>query len=421
VLKCFTRNEAMVDGRVVKGRKARQRKVRKREQMGVQGDHGAGQVNGHSGTDSEDVEMIADGVVDVPNGQKEDQAEEDLPNGHTNGDSRHPQTPGPRRKRKHRATMSDGHHEAVQNGGGDLNGDEQSPDDDEGEADDASSSAEVQSLDASGAWISCMAASHDGQWLALCATSGRTSVFNLDTLQVGRSSLFVLDIQLMLAQLHASLPTFPTPPAALLFAPSHPSLLGILLPTNNLIFYAIEDRRLLPPSQQIHTLNQALRPQYSPPQSASFEPSRSNPRSAKLIIWSHDWLCTARLDLDLIARTPGRKGSLMSPGSPSDVSRSLRRKRAREAREQLELVSASMSMSPSVQSSDRTGTGAGTSLRGQSSANDPESIRISNDGFRGVAGVEWLGEGELAVVERPYEDYVGELPAAFWSGGFGKR
>ena len=218
---------------------------------------------------------------------------------------------------------------------------------------------------------------------------------------------------LIVLQLHSCLPTFPAPPAALLFPPSHPSLLAILLPTSTLSFYAVENRRLLPHTQQIQTLNQALRAQYCPAQSAIFEPSRSSPRSAKLVIWSYDWLCTARLDLDLVAQTPNRKGSL--PGSPSDVSRSLRRKRAREAREQLEW------MSPSVHSSDRTGTP--TSLiqaRGPSAANDPEFFTISNDAFRGVAAVDWLGEGEMAVVERPYGDYVGELPAAFRSGGFGR-
>ena len=106
------------------------------------------------------------------------------------------------------------------------------------------------------------------------------------------------------------------------------------------------------------------------------------------------------------------------PGSPSDVSRSLRRKRAREAKEQLELVSASMS--PSVMSSDRTGTPSFSQGRGPSSANDVNFFKISNDGFRGVAGVEWLGEGEMGVVERPYGDFAGELPMAFSSGGFGR-
>lgn len=173
----------------------------------------------------------------------------------------------------------------------------------------------------------------------------------------------------------------------------------------------------MPYTQQVHLLNQALRAQYLPAQSASFEPSRSNPRSSKLVIWSHDWLCTVRLDLDLITRTPSRKTSI--PGSPSDVSRSLRKKRAREAKEQLDLVSASLS--PSIHSSERTGTP--TLLlhaRGPSSANDPDFFKISNDGFRAVVAVDWLGQGELCVVERPYGDYVGELPAAFSSGGFGR-
>ena len=109
----------------------------------------------------------------------------------------------------------------------------------------------------------------------------------------------------------------------------------------------------------------------------------------------------------------------MLPGSPSDISRSLRRKRAREAREQLELVSASLS--PSIQSSDRAGTPLSASpLRGGSSANDPDFYKFTNHGFRGIMGVEWLAEGEMMVVERPYSDFVGELPPAFFTGGFGR-
>lgn len=247
-------------------------------------------------------------------------------------------------------------------------------------------------------------------------------------------------------QPHASLPTFPHAPCALLFPPAQPSLLGVLLPSNALSFYHIEDRRLLPPTTQLVLLNQTLRDQHLPVQSASFEPCRSSPRNAKLIVWSHEWIATVRLDLDAIARFRNRNGhnnlNNISPSSPSDVSKSLRRKRAREAREQLEAVSAlsagastpslldfssdlgSVTRTGTPASATGTGTGSTTTwnktLASPSSADDPDFVKVIPNKFRSVAAVEWLNQGEMMVVERPLGDFEGELPPAFWTGRFGK-
>jgi U3 small nucleolar RNA-associated protein 4 len=217
----------------------------------------------------------------------------------------------------------------------------------------------------------------------------------------------------------------------------------VLLPSNALSFYHIEDRRLLPPTTQLVLLNQTLRDQHLPVQSASFEPSRSSPRNAKLIVWSHDWIATVRLDLDAIARFRNRNitNHNFSPSSPSDVSKSLRRKRAREAREQLEAVSALsagastpslLDFSSELGSVTRTGTpasaGTGTGstttwnkmMASPSSADDPDFVKVTPNKFRSVAAVEWLQQGEMMVVERPLGDFEGELPPAFWTGRFGK-
>lgn len=319
---------------------------------------------------------------------------------------------------------------------------------------------------ADAAWVSSLAASEDGQWLAVADLEGRVTIFNLDTLQVSltnalrcapyhfraptscaRDRVVANDIWIEAdsrVQPHASLPTFPHAPCALLFPPAQPSLLGVLLPSNALSFYHIEDRRLLPPTTQLVLLNQTLRDQHLPVQSASFEPSRSSPRNAKLIVWSHDWIATVRLDLDAIARFRSRNGhnpSHFSPSSPSDVSKSLRRKRAREAREQLEAVSALsagastpslVDFSSELGSVTRTGTpasaGTGTGstttwnkmMASPSSADDPDFVKVTPNKFRSVAAVEWLKQGEMMVVERPLGDFEGELPPAFWTGRFGK-
>lgn len=240
------------------------------------------------------------------------------------------------------------------------------------------------------------------------------------------------------------LPTLPQAPTAIAFPLAHPSLLAIASATGSLQFYHIEHRRLLPPSHQLATLNAALRTQFTPIQSMSFEPSRYNPRAARLVIWSHDWLCSVQLDLELIGRLAGKKGNAalramdghLGPEGlfESDTldSRSLRRKRAREAREAL-IESVSISGS-----SDHPSTPAGGSVNGNassnaapgvlgallgraaSSANNREFYKIQADNYRGVCAVDWFGEGEMVLVERPFGDFVGELPQAFWAGSFGK-
>ena len=163
-----------------------------------------------------------------------------------------------------------------------------------------------------------------------------------------------------------------------------------------------------------------------------------------MVIWSHDWLCSVQLDLEMIGNQAGKKGNAALPFSSlaegslsaassvngegmSGLPRNIRRKRAREAREALELVSLSGSsdqLSTPIEGSTAGGAGSArassvVSAQGWSSAKDPEFYKLQTDKFRGVAAVEWFGEGEMAVVERPFGDFVGELPPAFWSGRFG--
>ena len=118
--------------------------------------------------------------------------------------------------------------------------------------------------------------------------------------------------------------------------------------------------------------------------------------------------------------------------SPSIVSKSLRRKRAREARDAREAVSESgsserfstpLSTPTTLPSGSLLGSGnsqSGLGAVGKSSKSDPEFYKLVTDRFQAVGGVEWLGEGEVVVVERPFGDFVGQLPAQFWTGSFGR-
>ena len=453
VMKCFRRSDSLLDGRILKNKKRRWTTAQKDQQKAHRLAKQAGRANG-----------------DLPNGH----AEHGIPradgrpeaNGHVESEVDMEAKRADKRARRG-PRLHQGRPNGLPNGHSKLNGDvvqtgtndgshADPPENDESE-DDSDEPAENEPEPEStpdGSWITSLAASADGQWLAAADLLRRVYILNLDTLQQV-----------------AILPTLPYTPLNLAFPPSHPSLLTIIAPTGSLTFYHIEHRRLLPPTSQIMTLNQALREQYTPAQGAIFEPIRSQPRSAKVVIWSHDWMCTARLDLEIIGRQAGKRGNALlqttfglgsngsfpsvsdpsdpsipsvpsgtsstnlpespSETSPSFVSRSLRRKRAREAREALELISQSGS-------SERTGTplsgglaglggfaglgvGVGAKVAGQrSSKDDPEFYKISTDRFRSVAAVEWLKEGEMMVVERPMADFVGELPPAFWTAGFGR-
>ncbi|WVR08787.1 hypothetical protein IAU60_005845 [Kwoniella sp. DSM 27419] len=279
---------------------------------------------------------------------------------------------------------------------GDIDMDDQEKSDSESEDDEPQLGKQEDKVP----WVSCMAASDDGQWLGVSDLAGRVSVFNLDALQV-----------------YATLPTLPHSPLSLAFPPSSPLLL-LALPSNTLQFYHFEHRRLLPPTQQLYTLHSSLASLHTPLHGVTFSAMRGNGRNVKALIWGTDWLVTARLDLESIAKVRGRRGSespsvsLSIDGSPAGgLSKAMRKKRAREAREAREQVENS-----SVASFDALVSG--------SSAEDPDFVKVVRDRFKAILGVGWMAsngeEEEVGVVERPWADFAGELPGAFWSGSFGR-
>lgn len=287
--------------------------------------------------------------------------------------------------------------------------------------------------DQEGAWIACLAASEDGQWLVSSDTLGRVTVYNLDTLQVSRTKLFTglvsgCSVLPLTCQVHATLPTLPVPPTQLMFPSTSPSLLLILSP-HALTAYHIERRRLLPPtsSPQLAEINTALLVRYLPALGGCLDGS-----GKKLVIWGAEYLLTARLDL--------------SPNASSAMSskKASRRKRAREAREALER-STSLSLSgagagaldsPSIASSPYSGSfpTSGSASNDNGPAGDEVQPLVKVHGgemFRNIIGVGWLGTGsgsgsgssggdELAVVERPTSDFLGDLPPAFVVASFGR-
>jgi len=240
VLKCLTREESTVGGRVIKSGKVKRRIPRKaRKNREIKVNEQLSTMNGHSG--AIDVEMLPNGTKDLPDGHdsEADGIREDFSGGRVNGDAGEATMAQRKRKKLLRldanedddgedhgesnddeiaeltgddvtawkpiATGDSARETALPNGGTrddtgsskptvsadtvangkvKVNGGRSGSENDEDEADEVIAPVVDQSSEETCAWISCMAASDDGQWLVLCDTSGRTSVFNLDTLQV---------------------------------------------------------------------------------------------------------------------------------------------------------------------------------------------------------------------------------------------
>lgn len=100
-------------------------------------------------------------------------------------------------------------------------------------------------------------------------------------------------------------------------------------------------------------------------------------------------------------------------------SKSSRKKRAREARQ----------AKASHGQGEEGGAGVGRDLEEKKE----EYYKIISDRFKSILSVGWLvgshqsqgeergeeGELEVGVVERPWGDFVAELPGVFWSGSYG--
>jgi len=82
---------------------------------------------------------------------------------------------------------------------GDANGDVELADEEddghggeqENDEDEEAQETEPSSSSTPGAWISCIAASEDGQWLATSDLLGRVAIYNLDTMRVSRVAVFI--------------------------------------------------------------------------------------------------------------------------------------------------------------------------------------------------------------------------------------
>lgn len=154
----------------------------------------------------------------------------------------------------------------------------------------------------------------------------------------------------------------------------------------------------------------------------------------KALLWGTDYLVTLRVSRDMLHPTPnahvnGEVASMPNHSASTTTissingkggeSKSSRKKRAREARQ----------AKASHGQGEEGGAGVGRDLEEKKE----EYYKIISDRFKSILSVGWLvgshqsqgeergeeGELEVGVVERPWGDFVAELPGVFWSGSYG--
>ncbi|KAG9314637.1 WD40 repeat-like protein [Chiua virens] len=241
-----------------------------------------------------------------------------------------------------------------------------------------------------------MAISPDGQWLATSDELCRTLVFNLDSIQY-----------------HTTLPSLPHPPNVLTFTPEKPQILMMVLPNNTIHIFDVE-RSEVP--EWAHDLNSRIPKQLfntpDPVLGVIFEPGPSVPppglvngdhdmtdatqaspglRSTALsqkeaIFWGSSWLCKLRLDW---------MGKYTEP-------RKRRKSEARHLPQDHHDVPA-LASRPDL----------------QNSAYDARNLRMVTH-YRPILALDFVGQGELVLVERPLVDVLSKLPPAFFKPKYGQ-
>ena len=142
------------------------------ETVNGHGDSRLASTNGHHDADSE-MRGAGSTEAGIANGY-----------GHVNGSARKPDS---ERKRPRLESQANTNGESPpQHDSEPGHWDLKMSDDEEEEDEEDEQSTDVPIVDEGVAWISCMAASEDGQWLAVSDLGGKISVYNLDTLRVSR-------------------------------------------------------------------------------------------------------------------------------------------------------------------------------------------------------------------------------------------
>ncbi|KAF9229647.1 WD40 repeat-like protein [Gyrodon lividus] len=238
-----------------------------------------------------------------------------------------------------------------------------------------------------------MAVSPDGQWLATSDDLCRTFVFNLDSVQY-----------------HTTLPSLPHPPNVMTFTPERPQLLMTVLPNNTIHIYDVEHSEV---PIWAHDLNSRIPKQLfgtpDPVVGVTFEPATPPPprplvngdvemtdvsqnplpllptslaSQKEAVFWGSSWLCKLKLDW---------LGKYTEP----------RKRRKSEVKHQQQ----------------HQGFAPRPDL--QNSAYEARNLRMVTH-YRPILALDFLGPGEMMLVERPLVDVLSKLPPAFFKPKYGQ-
>ncbi|KAI0343914.1 hypothetical protein BDW22DRAFT_1392002 [Trametopsis cervina] len=229
--------------------------------------------------------------------------------------------------------------------------------------------------------ITRLAISPDGQWLASSDAHLRTHIFHLDSISH-----------------HTVLPSFSAPIHALAFtfAPSSTSFsaLVLALADNSLHVYDVEARTFPAWAREVtNGVPQRFKGLHDPVLGVAFDP-RPTPRGGPApVFWGATWLCRVQLDggvgdggFEKKRRWGGR--NLASRPAPKSV---------------------------------MTGTNAimvGSGGHASAPAKGQENFKTVTT-YRPILFVDFVGERELVVVERPLVDVLAKLPPAFFKPKYG--
>lgn len=206
-----------------------------------------------------------------------------------------------------------------------------------------------------------LATSFDGQWLATSDVHARTHIYNLDAIQH-----------------HCVLPSFRQAAQTICFDPSRPNILMLAFPDNSIQLFDVESRQFPSWAKDIcSNVSKRLARTHDHILGVAFDPAIagpslnvSTPRYA--LFWGSTWLCKIKLDRD-------------------DNARSGQRKRRREG-----------DKSPKI----------------EAMTEDHANFRMVTH-YRPILHVDFLGQGELVVVERPLVDVLATLPPAYFAHKYG--
>ncbi|KAJ3919467.1 WD40 repeat-like protein [Lentinula edodes] len=208
--------------------------------------------------------------------------------------------------------------------------------------------------------VTRMAVSADGQWLATSDDRSRTHIFNLDSIQH-----------------HCVLPSFLHPAQSIAFSSSNPNLIVLAFPNNTFQIYDVETRQFPSWARELcDNLPKKFTHLHDPIIGVIFEPlvpgapSKSSGRFA--VFWGSTWLCKINFD--------------DGPMKSDDFSRKRRRENYK------------------LQKNNHEGL--------------EEQLKLITQ-YRPILFVDYLGPGELIVVERPLIDVLATLPPAYFRHKYG--